>query len=352
MAIAASLNWDLDDLRFLFTILDEVVDMLGRSDAQSFEILWVNPVRNVLGELLGQTPESGVNGDFEIYDFRNSFDMECGEGSIQKKYAAWVDEWELGRLCQWYDASPTVLAADSFLAHLVAAARSLDELRTHCLEEAGKYGAIATGLEARGWLAIATPKTIQCIPDQAQSGCTSQGERVKDSLSLSSIPALPVELLQQIFRLCGLPHHWVRAPLILSHVNSHFRSIALSTPALWSSINDSLPIQIIELYVARSANEPLAILTRPHYLYNKSGGWANGWFDLLASKASRIQRITVLSNAPRLISVWGRQINRDNGGTMFRSVTKLALRSVSNTNGTAACPEWEDFPSLEELWIQ
>ncbi|KAJ7581828.1 hypothetical protein C8J56DRAFT_958360 [Mycena floridula] len=76
-----------------------------------------------------------------------------------------------------------------------------------------------------------------------------------------SIAALPVELLSSIFVLAthsSLDNF--EAPLAFCAVNRHWKSIALSTPALWTNICATIGSNNVDSYLARSKSYPLDIL--------------------------------------------------------------------------------------------
>ncbi|KIO26965.1 hypothetical protein M407DRAFT_23790 [Tulasnella calospora MUT 4182] len=194
---------------------------------------------------------------------------------------------------------------------------------------------------------LTDPKTAKCASTQAQQEDTPQGEAIEYARGQSPIFHLPVEILQHIFRLAALPHLWIRAPLVLSFVNSHFRTIVLDTPSLWTAVDNTLPLPILQLYIARSRNEPLDVLTKADSTWSKE--------DILGPlnvESTRIKHMAVVGSHPDFLSDWARQIDRDDEGFMFTSLTKLALRVINGTRDRTFCPTWVNFPSLRELWIQ
>ncbi|KAF8128472.1 hypothetical protein K438DRAFT_1440395, partial [Mycena galopus ATCC 62051] len=56
---------------------------------------------------------------------------------------------------------------------------------------------------------------------------------------VSPLRRLPVETIAEIFLHCrdrSLRHHDSGAPLVLTHVSSRWRQIALKTPSLWDTV--------------------------------------------------------------------------------------------------------------------
>ncbi|KAJ7082237.1 hypothetical protein B0H15DRAFT_785874 [Mycena belliarum] len=87
---------------------------------------------------------------------------------------------------------------------------------------------------------------------------------------LSPIRRIPHEVLCEIFIRCLPKNAYVEAsvtqcPLLLTQISSNWRSIALSTPALWASITVNLSIKsclpnpcLIQAWLARSGSCPLS----------------------------------------------------------------------------------------------
>ncbi|KAF7356312.1 hypothetical protein MVEN_00963500 [Mycena venus] len=98
-------------------------------------------------------------------------------------------------------------------------------------------------------------------------------ERVDPYLALlSPVRAMPPEILQEIFvaclptRYCAIMHP-SDSPLLLGRVCSAWRTIALSTPELWSSVHvvvlpspeSAAPCELLRTWLQRSGNWPLSI---------------------------------------------------------------------------------------------
>ncbi|KAG8904189.1 hypothetical protein FRC01_008835 [Tulasnella sp. 417] len=125
--------------------------------------------------------------------------------------------------------------------------------------------------ELRDRLAVRMFRTQQYDAELLGSGCQNAYFCPEDLLSRSSSPApedrqkanpglihqLPPEILSDVF---------VRAhdgvlyfPIIVSHVDSRFRTIAESTALLWTKIDVNLPLPLVGLYLKRSNTARLDI---------------------------------------------------------------------------------------------
>ncbi|KAG8916730.1 hypothetical protein FRC01_002894 [Tulasnella sp. 417] len=121
----------------------------------------------------------------------------------------------------------------------------------------------------------------------------------------NAIYSLPTELLYPIFKsVCSPRSLALFSPLILSHINSHFRSIVLDIPSLWSNIDDILPLPIAKLYLERSKNAPLEIrigsdldVTVEHEIIK-----LKRLFLYLGPHAHRIKTLKVITMSSSIIS--------------------------------------------------
>jgi len=104
---------------------------------------------------------------------------------------------------------------------------------------------------------------------QVFSECCALPSDVLDSEFASSMPIVPEQYQQ--YDMCGLRMN-------LSHVSSYWRTIALSTPALWSiflidlaKMNNSM-LSLVLLHLERSAHSPLSfsIFDSANYEYDRS----------------------------------------------------------------------------------
>ncbi|KAG9044840.1 hypothetical protein FS837_007422 [Tulasnella sp. UAMH 9824] len=86
-------------------------------------------------------------------------------------------------------------------------------------------------------------------------------------------------------------------PLTLSHVDSHFRSIALGMSTLWSTIDDITPLEIAKLFLERSESAPLYIRTgsEPSATFEQDINRLNGFFLYLEPHAHRVKALKVVA---------------------------------------------------------
>ncbi|KAG8948648.1 hypothetical protein FRC04_009412 [Tulasnella sp. 424] len=324
----ALLHCDLDDIKFLCTIFDDVNDVLGDAGTRSIEMKGLGTVRSILNEVLaGHRCQS--RDDTSVGESQNPSDLECGEDSAEDDHdESWTEEWEFGKLCKWI----------------------LDQAQAYCLEGDEECGHIVEKLKSR----ITDLETENDPFGQARREEAPRSEETESAHDSCPISLLPVELLQHIFRLITPPRHRVRTPLELSHVNSHFRTIALSTPSLWTVLDDSLAIPLLELYAARSGNEPLDMTVRPDYLFSKYKRSVPDWFRFLFTESARFERVTVVGYSPHRISTWGRWINGTLGikEITFPSLAKLVISLGTSIHNRVVCPRWALSPFLRELWIE
>ncbi|KAG8891172.1 hypothetical protein FRC01_014861, partial [Tulasnella sp. 417] len=234
----ALVNCDPDGIAFLFEILKDVEDVLAEVGSTSNKMTEINMVKAVLSGALERHGRSGHGRS--TYESLDPPERECGAtgDSDRSNDGSRVEEWDFDGLCKWI----------------------LDKVQENDLEKNEKCRRIIAKLEARS--KMVDPKTTKTPSSQSQRDEFFQGEATHHDHSQSPISLLPVEILQHIFWLAASPHLWIRAPLVLSLVNSHFRTIVLDTPSLWTTIDDSLPRPILQLYCARSKKEPLDVLTR------------------------------------------------------------------------------------------
>jgi hypothetical protein len=99
---------------------------------------------------------------------------------------------------------------------------------------------------------------------------TAVRQRMKRSLNERTTPIyrIPTEILSEIFLHCLVEDSdgfdAEEAPLLLNFVCSKWRTVAISTPQLWSSISLDLPpcggIEMLETWLSRSSASPLKII--------------------------------------------------------------------------------------------
>ncbi|KAG8900019.1 hypothetical protein FRC01_010285 [Tulasnella sp. 417] len=323
----ALVNCDPDGIGFLFEILKDVEDVLAEVGSTSNKMREINMVKAVLSGALERHGRSGHGRS--TYESLDPPERECGAtgDSDRSNGGSRVEEWDFDRLCKWI----------------------LNQVQENGLEKNENCRRIIAKLETR--CEIVDPKTTMAPSSQSQRDEVSQGEATQEDHSQSPISLLPVEILQHIFWLAASPHLWIRAPLVLSLVNSHFRTIVLDTPSLWTTIDDSLPRPILQLYWARSKKEPLDVLTRADRLPKGSTCSHNDWLDFLNMESARIVHMAIAGNDPGILKDWGLRIRRDEGW-IFKSLTKLAIRLINGAHDRTLCPRWDPFPNLRELWIQ
>lgn len=103
---------------------------------------------------------------------------------------------------------------------------------------------------------------------------------------------LPIELLGNIFR--HAHHHDTSIGLTVSRVNKYWRSVALQTPRLWTTIDVTRNLKLLKLYLTRARSVPLDIhiLHHPYVRISAAykehissaihllGGHPNNWSSL------------------------------------------------------------------------
>lgn len=122
--------------------------------------------------------------------------------------------------------------------------------------------------------------------------------------------------------------------------------------SLWTTIDDLLPIPMVELYIARSGEKPLQFRMYADWLASLPQG--DGSMDILLKESKRIKAIEVYGFVSTAFTRWARLAERD---SIFSSLEKLELVISRLDSGPtwgddAVCPVWESFPSLQDLWIQ
>ncbi|KAG9044008.1 hypothetical protein FS837_008879 [Tulasnella sp. UAMH 9824] len=269
MVGATLVNCDAEGIKFLFDILQEVSGILQEAELPSAKMAAMNGVKSVLKEALEGYRRSG--DDTGTNECQNLSERESGSGDSEDvNETSNVEEWNFGKLCKWI----------------------LDQIRANSLGDNGNCKQIMFKLEER----CASPKTENETSDQAVHADTSQGGAIEGAHDFSPISLLPVELLQYIFSLVASPPLWIRAPLVLSLVNSHFRTIVLDLPSLWAAVDNSLPLTILQLYITRSKIAPLDVLTRTDDPPSESTCSAEDWYNFLHDEATRIEHMAVVGD--------------------------------------------------------
>ncbi|KAG8916589.1 hypothetical protein FRC01_002974, partial [Tulasnella sp. 417] len=124
----------------------------------------------------------------------------------------------------------------------------------------------------------------------------AQGEPEEHDTS-NQIYLLPTELFHNIFESVFSPRSLALfSPLILSHVNSHFRSIVLNTPSLWSTIDDTLPLPIAKLCLERSRSAPLDIRIGSNSYLGLKDTKSAELFKYLEPHAHRVKNVKMVTD--------------------------------------------------------
>ncbi|KAG8958663.1 hypothetical protein FRC00_002440, partial [Tulasnella sp. 408] len=238
----------------------------------------------------------------------------------------WVEVWEVQQLLEW--------------TLLEARAAGLPE-DSHELQR------LVEPLERR---LITTPSTSLSVNAKPQAPelaaeATAQGG-FKQHHQSSSISLLPTELLCDIFKYACAPRSLTLfSPLILSHVNSQFRSIVLGMPSLWSTIDDILPLSIAKLYFERSIGTPLDIRigsSGPLDVEN-----VNRLFDYMEPHAHRVKALKVVTDDWDVMEGWDQMMAR---GISFGSLEKLECLNPQPSDGDLGFKLGEGN-SLQELHL-
>ncbi|KIO26968.1 hypothetical protein M407DRAFT_23793 [Tulasnella calospora MUT 4182] len=337
-------NCHADGVKFLFDILEDVKAVLEEESPRSTEMIELNAVKSVLSEALERyrwrSDDTGADESQNPAEGgSDAGDSDHNTGGRGK------EEWDFERLCKWYDRNIAFFQAVSLFRLNGSPFRILGQVQATGLEDE-KCQTIIDRLEARCGLADAA--TAKGTSSQARPDNSSMSKAVEGLCNCCQISLLPVELLQHVFRLASPPHIWIRAPLILSHVNSHFRTIVLDTPSLWIAVDDSLSFPILELYVARSRNKPLDIVTRVDHIYHESDRSEDNWIEFLNMGSSRVGQMTIAGYNPQFITKWAQRLK----GLIFTSLTKMTVCVMKHDTSGAACPIWASFPCLRDLSIE
>ncbi|KAG8898550.1 hypothetical protein FRC01_010864, partial [Tulasnella sp. 417] len=211
-------------------------------------------------------------------------------------------------------------------------------------------------LEAR--LALSKSTQPSCTsPDTLNSSTDGETNLVEpvleDTVKPCPISFLPVELLQDIIHFARSERRGIRIPLTLSHVSSHFRSVTLGTPSLWSTIDNLLPTPIVELYITRSGEEALRLCVWVDRLANLPSHSRDQWLNILSKSLRRIKVTEVYGSDPQAFSLWTDWL--DDSLSEWSSLARLELllsesgqREFEGPKG----PRWRSFPALQDLSIQ
>ncbi|KAG8913400.1 hypothetical protein FRC01_004570 [Tulasnella sp. 417] len=279
----------------------------------------LSEVKSVLSEVLEGNRRRGDDTNLDESQDpsereRSARDSEDSNDNLR------VEEWEFYRLCEWIQ----------------------NQVQENGLEQSETCRRIVDKIEAR--CAIANSKTAKAPTTSARQQEPPQGETIEGAHNPSPISLLPVEILQQIFRLVATPHTWVRAPLVLSHINSYFRNIVLDIPPLWAVVHSTLPLPIFQLYIARSRDEPLKVLIKTDFT-------DQNWFRFLNAGPTRVVHVAVVGSDEDLLSEWGIRLQSYEESS-FECIRTLAIRMIGGTDYRVLCPTWYHFSNLRELWLE
>ncbi|KAG8912390.1 hypothetical protein FRC00_004595 [Tulasnella sp. 408] len=240
-ASGASLNSaQPSDIEFLSDFFTKLSALLKGKWAGALPVSWrgLFTVKLVLSEILGE----GNNTQQEPH--------QNWELDSDTEDETWVQDWGIQELLAWLTATSSA-SSESSLANIT-------------------------------------------FPETAETDLPREPEECNRP---NLIPSLPTELVYAIFEsVCSPRSLALFSPLILSHVDSHFRSIALGMPSLWSTIDDLIPLEIAKLYLERSENLPLDIR-----IGSESGATQqdisrlNGFFLYLEPHAHRVKALKVVA---------------------------------------------------------
>ncbi|KAG8918647.1 hypothetical protein FRC01_001747, partial [Tulasnella sp. 417] len=155
------------------------------------------------------------------------------------------------------------------------------------------------------------------------------------------IHRVPPEVLSEIFILAH--GEVLYFPIIVSHVDSRFRTIAGYTTLLWTRIDVNLALPLVEIYLRCSKTAPLDIridLADGNRLQNASSR-LGAFLALIVDHRERMASLTMSAFNPGLVDEMVKAMLRGPGSTYPR------LRRLDT-----GCPIWEsriDPPTLEAL---
>ncbi|KAG9042699.1 hypothetical protein FS837_010483 [Tulasnella sp. UAMH 9824] len=210
----------------------------AQNDWHSDENLF-SPVRRLLGVFFAAIVEWKEIGSPGPPEKRPEDDYE---GTIDDPtYSAYQENWTSISLYRW--------------AYLTLKFRPLDldddELRDKLVVRMSRTQHYDVELFGSSYQ-TAYPLAEELVP-RSPSPVLEDQQRVGPAL----IHRLPPEILSDVFvRAHDGVLYW---PLVVSHVDSRFRTIAESTALLWTRIDVNLPIPLVELYMKRSSTALLDI---------------------------------------------------------------------------------------------
>ncbi|TFK40322.1 hypothetical protein BDQ12DRAFT_680744 [Crucibulum laeve] len=174
--------------------------------------------------------------------------------------------------------------------------------------------------------------------------------------SSAPIARLPYELLVEIFIHC-LPKHpfiipsRVQAPLVLTQICREWRTIALSTPTLWSSLHinyhdRSKDIPSTILWLSRSGDRPLSISLSIDFNEQRH----QGILDVLSAHSHRWQHVRF--DFRHLLCPRKYHLTRAAHRTPQLRTFEFHAQDISNTNITPITKLLNAAPGLREVsWV-
>lgn len=230
----------------------------------------------------------------------------------------------------------------------------LDRLRPLSLLATHRHGTPAF-LRFRAALKVAAQRILHDIhkqqsPDYAECTGLEPHETLfylKECNQLARIGSLPDELIAMVFEEDLLDKQNAMRALALSHVCSRWRRIANHTPVLWSRISVNCSIDLLVLFVERSATKPIGLV-----------------IDSSQSSIETCQRQRLILEQPSTIDRMRRittEVERPQRGgklieTIFDHLSCCQLEELTCTlKGYAVCPHLlrlGRFPHLRYLTLR
>ncbi|KAG8901505.1 hypothetical protein FRC00_006727 [Tulasnella sp. 408] len=195
----------------------------------------------------------------------------------------WGKDWEVQELLAW-------MLSEACAANLPEASHHIVEL----LQQRRNATLIALS---------ELPSDAVKAPQAAAETTVSNGH--KERYQPNSISLIPTEIFCKIFESACSPRSLsLFSPLILSHVNSHFRSIVVDMPSLWSTIDDILPRPIVKLYLERSEGAPLDIRieSRSYVFIALQDSILHQLFQYLEPHAHRVKTLKLITKSHGVIA--------------------------------------------------
>ncbi|KAG8971867.1 hypothetical protein FRC05_010534 [Tulasnella sp. 425] len=332
---AALQSSDPADIELLTAIFDDLKADRDDNLTGGPAFMGLFGVRHVLAEVLGLP--YAWNPESRPEDQADPGSQPFQESGSDDNDEAWVEEWDPESLYRWVLDEIRGLQPQDVTARCRGISKRLSE-----------RPAVSDGVQFLK--AGALPGAMSGL---TEGGSPSIKRAEEDPAAPCPISFLPVELLRHIFHFAHAHRSEIRIAVTLSHVSSYFRSVALGMTSLWTTIDDLLPIPIIELYIARAGEEVLQFRTCAGRVGRASLLPTSQHLDILLKESRRIQSMEVYGFDPKAFTRWAGLL--DERDPIFSSLVKLDLVISSSDQGGsqfAESPVWEWFPSLQDLWIQ